>query len=662
MNFEIMPRLIHPQLRKLNHPAAALGLCLLLSGCGDDSDTIASRAADDGILIMGNTNEPQGLDPHIVSGVLESNIIRALFEGLCVEHPSQDGVATPGAAERWEHNEDFTEWTFYLQPEGKWSDGKPVTAEDFVFSYHRILSPDLGAKYAEMLYFLENAKLFHQNFRSTLLFRDNQDLPVNVEAMGKPPFRAAEDVELGDLEDQKLADLTEKNDIKIKIAARGLDDLDAKGLARIQQDPGLVKWPESFTPEHQKLVITRLIELDKAGADKLWDLARVGVTAVDDRTLKIRLRGPTPFLPEITKHYTWYPVPKHAVLAHGKMTDRATPWTDPENIVSNGPFILEAWRFNRDIVVKRNPIYWDAATVKLNEIRYLPINNSYTESRMFYDGQMHLTYTVPAELIAYSKENYAEEMRQEAYLGVIFIRCNIKRDGISNLKVRQALSMAIDREIIVDKVMKGGQKPAFGLTPPFQGYKTPDMLYYDLEKAKQLMAEAGYPGGKGFPAVRFLTTQSETFKVLAEALQGMWRKLGITVDIESKEWAIYMNSMETLNYDLVIGGWIGDYTDPTTFLEMWTKGNGNNNTGWDSPEYEALLRKAELTADAAERLKILAEAEALLLTDEPVIPINWYTRNYLKNPRLQGWEPLLLDNHPFKYLYFSPASTTQAKP
>lgn len=646
----------------LRKSAIPLIAALSLTGCGDESDTLASRAADDGIFIMGNTNEPQGLDPHIVSGVLESNIIRALFEGLCVEHPSQDGVATPGAAERWEHNDDFTEWTFYLQPNGKWSDGTDVTAEDFVFSYHRILSPNLGAKYAEMLYFLENAKLFHQNFRTTLLFRDNQDLPIDIEALSKPPFRADENTDIVYLEDQKLAELTKKEDIRAKIASTGLDDLGAKGLSLVQSDPSLVKWPESFTPEHQELVITRLTDLEKAGAAEIWKLARVGVTAVDSHTLKIRLRGPTPFLPEITKHYTWYPVPKHVVLAHGKMTDRATPWTDPENIVSNGPFILDDWKFNRYIVVKKNPIYWDAATVKLNEIRYLPINNSYTESRMFYDGQMHVTYTVPAELIAYSKEKYPEFLRQEAYLGTVFIRCNINRPGISNVKVRQALSLAINQEIIVDKVMKGGQKPAYGITPPFQGYETPNVVHFDLEKAKQLMTEAGFPGGKNFPNLRLLTTQSETNKVLAEAIQGMWRELGVTVDIENKEWAIYINAMETFNYDLAIGGWIGDYTDPTTFLEMWTKGNGNNNTGWDSPEYEGLLRKAELTADAAERLKILAKAEALFLADQPVLPINWYTRNYLKHPRLQGWDPLLLDNHPFKYLYFSPAAPTQAKP
>ncbi|MEM6910215.1 MAG: peptide ABC transporter substrate-binding protein [Verrucomicrobiota bacterium] len=536
---------------------AALALSFVVLGLGSagcvDPDANADAAADAGILIMGNGEEPKGLDPHLVSGVLESNIIRALFEGLCVEHPSENGVSLPGAAQSWEANEDFTEWTFHLQPDGKWSDGKAVTTDDFLFAYERILSEELAAKYSGMLFFLENGEAFHKG--------------------------------------------------------------------------------------------------------EITDFSEVGVSASGPHTLHFKLRGPTPFLPELTKHYTWYPVPRHAVLAHGSMTDRFTQWTDPENLVSNGPFKLKEWVFNRYIVAEKSPTYWDADVVKLNEIRYLPIKNVYTEARMFFDNQLHVSYTLASELIAHAKENYAENLRQETYLGTYFIRCNVDHGPLRDVRVRQALGMAIDRPALIENVLKGGQKPALGMVPPFGDYQSPETVVgqYDPELAKQLMAEAGYPGGKGFPDISLLITDSETSKVLSEALQAMWEQtLGIRITIRQMEWATYLNAMQRLDYDLGVGGWIGDYLDPTTFLEMWIKDGGNNNTSWSSVEYETLLREAEQMADPAERFATLQRAETLFLNDWPTLPIFWYTRNYLLHPRLEGWHPLLLDNHPFKFLHFSP--------
>lgn len=203
------------------------------------------------ILVLGNSTEPQGLDPQIVTGVIESNIIRALFEGLCVEHPSKQGVHLPGAAESWHANDDFTEWTFHLRQDGKWSDGAPLTTADFLFSYQRILHPDFGADYASMLYYIKGAEAYN------------------------------------------------------------------KGESQ--------------------------------------DFSTVGVSAPDAYTLKINLKASIPFLPDLTKHYTWYPVPKHIILKHGKMEERNTPWTEPENIVSNGAFVLKAWRLNDYIYAEKNP-------------------------------------------------------------------------------------------------------------------------------------------------------------------------------------------------------------------------------------------------------------------------------------------------------------------
>lgn len=512
-----------------------------------DSKSDIARANEEGILIVGNSNEPKGLDPHLVSGVLESNIIRALFEGLAVDHPSKDSVCLPGAAVNWSANDDFTVWTFHLQPEGKWSDGVEVTAHDFVFAYQRMLHPHIPAKYADMLYFIKGAEAYNKG--------ENPD-------------------------------------------------------------------PDS-----------------------------IGARALDDYTLEVTLRGPIPFLPEITKHYTWFPVPRHLILKYGEIDTPFTDWTDPGIMVSNGAFKLKSWIPTHKIEVDRNPHYWDYDTVSLKGIRYLPIGNAYTESRMFLDEQLHMTYTLPPEMIPYAKENIPHMLRQEAYVGSRFMRCNIKRKPLGDVLVRRALAAAINQQALIDNVLQGGQLPATGITPPFGNYTPPAVVRFDPEKAKALLAEAGYPNGQGFPELEFLTTDNEASRRNAEAYQGMWKEhLNINIRIAQLEWTTYHERQYKGEYDIVGGGWIGDYLDPTTFLEMWMEGNGNNNTNWSSKEYEAKLYEAENTADAALRLKILAEAETILLNDLPVLPVYWYTTNYLIRPEVEGWSPLLLNNHPYKFI------------
>ncbi|MDA7505944.1 peptide ABC transporter substrate-binding protein [Akkermansiaceae bacterium] len=532
----------------LFHGLIALGLACLFTSCRTQSNV--AEANEQGILIVGNSNEPKGLDPHLVSGVHESNIIRALFEGLCIQHPSEDSGALPGVALKWTPNEGFTEWTFDLNPEAKWSDGVTVTAHDFVFSYRRMLSPDPSwpAKYGEMLYFLKNGQEFNKG--------------------------------------------------------------------------------------------------------EITNFDEVGAKALDDHTLVLTLRGPIPFLPQIIKHYTWTPVPKHVILRHGKInTAFASPWTQPENIVSNGAFQLKTWTTNHMIEVERNPHYWDAKSVSLNGIRYLPISNYYTETRMYGDDQLHLTYSVPSELIPFAKEEYPEELRQEAYVGVRFLRVNTLRKPFTDPKVRRAFALAIDQKAICEKIMQGGQTPASGITPPFGEYNPPAVIQFNPEKARALLAESGYQSTSSFPDISILTTDSETGRREAEALQAMWKEhLDINVRIIQREWTTYLQKQYDADYDLVAGGWIGDYLDPTTFLEMWITDGGNNNTGWGSKTYEKYLNEAENTADITQRMATLAKAEQTILDDTPVLPIYWYTTNYLIRPEVKNWDPLLLNNHPFKFV------------
>lgn len=659
---------------------------MALASCENRSDI--EIANEENILIVGNSNEPKGLDPHLVSGVLESNIIRALFEGLVVEHPSKDSTSVDGVAirDQIEHSEDFTEWTFPLNPDAKWSDGVSVTAHDFVFSYRRLLSPDPNwpAKYAEMLYFLRNGEAYHRNKFGQLLCATDPDFPLDWEILKNANFDGDDKISPSKFADQKFGDLEEKDlekfakhlsegesvDFKILNAegvsykdlprseqkiffnTKGIDKLNKEQLVFLKGNPDLISWTDAVPDDVRQLVLDRIIAHHEAGKPNLWDSAKVGVEAIDDHTLKINLRGPTPFLLEITKHYTWYPVPKHIVLKHGEInTAYSSPWTQPGNIVSNGAFQLKSWRTNHLLEVERNPHYWDAKNVKLDGIRYMPINNYYTETRMFGDDQLHLTYTVPSELIPMAQEKYPEQLRQENYIGTRFLRVNTLNTPFDNPKVRRAFALAIDQQSICEKILQGGQKPASGIVPPFGTYEPPGLIQFDPDKAKALLKESGYASTSSFPDIDLLTTNSDSGLREAEALQAMWQKhLGIKVRIQQREWTTYLQKQYDADYDLAVAGWIGDYLDPTTFLEMWVAGGGNNNTGWGSKVFEDLLREAENTADVPTRMGILSKAERTIMNDTPVLPIYWYTTNYLIRPEVKNWNPLLLNNHPFKFI------------
>ena len=661
-----------------------LAAVLTLISCERRSDI--EIANEQNILIVGNSIEPKGLDPHLVSGVAESNIIRSLFEGLCLEHPSQDGQSVPGSAMSWEPSEDFTEWIFHLNPDAKWSDGVSVTAEDFVFSYRRMLSPDPNwpAKYSGMLYFLKNAEAYHRNKFGHILCGNDADFPVTWEILRESNFDGDKKISPSKFAEQKYSDLKEQDlkkfapylaedetvdfgklneeDLDDSVLSRtekkilfnniGIDKLDKERLLLLKEDPGLVQWAEGISTENQQAVLDRLIAHHEAGKPNLWGKAQVGVTAVDDFTLKLNLRGPVPFLTEIIKHYTWFPVPKHIVLKHGKInTAFSSQWTRPGNIVSNGPFQLKTWRTNHLLEVERNPHYWDAEEVGLDGIRYLPIVNNYTETRMYGDDQLHLTYIVPSELIPMARERYGDQLRQEAYVGVRFLRTNTYNKPFDNPKVRRAFALAIDQQAICEKILQGGQQPASGLVPPFGEYKPPKFVEFDPEKAKALLAESGYESTSSFPDISLLARNSESGLREAEALQAMWEKhLGIRVRIKTREWTTYQQMQYDFDYDIVASGWIGDYLDPTTFLELWVTGGGNNNTGWGSKEFEDLLSKAENTADVPTRMKTLIEAEKVIMDETPVLPIYFYTTNYLIRPEVENWEPLLLNNHPFKFV------------
>ena len=613
----------------------------LLNGC--DSKSAIEKKTEEKILVLGNGDEPQGLDPQTVSGVIESNIIRSIFEGLCMDHPSDPNKNSPGAAVSWTSDADSIEWTFNLHKDGKWSDGKPVTAHDFIFSYNRILNPKFGAKYASMLYFIKGAEDYNKDQRQKFLLQ-----PLEVwERIKNENYN-------GDLDlnaDKHLRDFFVDLDYKQKqydIRAKGLNGISLAQLKAINEDLSLFNWSKNLDEEDKLLILKTYIEND--GKD-LWSIANVGVTAVDDFTLNISLKSPTPFLPDITKHYTWYPVPKHVLTKLKNPFKKDYTWTDPGKLISNGPFMLKEWKFNDYIEVTANPNYWDKDNIKLNGIQFLPIANSYTEARMFFDDQLHSTYTLAPELIDYSLEKRPKEVKQETYLGTNFLRLNNKLPAFEDHNLRKALAYSINAQEIIDHVLKGGQQAATGMVPPMGAYKPAAVFKFDPALAKEYFAKTKYANDPKSLELLMVTTDKDTAKVLAETIQDMWNKhLGISVSISQSDWKTYLGKVSKLDYGVATGGWIGDYPDPTTFLDMWKAGDGNNRTGWESPEYEAKLAEAEKTSDPALRIKTLQEAEAIFLADFPIIPLYWYTSNYLLSDYVKGWNPHIMKSQPYKYM------------
>lgn len=627
--------------------APILALVALLSAC--QRETEVERARAERILLVGNSAEPKALDPQLVTGVPESKIITSLFEGLVADHPSRDNALPPGAALRWEPNETLDRWIFHLRRDGEWSDGAPVTAHDFVFSYHRMLHPDLAAPYAEMVYFLKNGEAYNKDQRGFILFGLDPQAPLPWEQLKAVNFRGNRETDIDDLADRKFPDLTDDEKMRW-LRSKGLDALKPQQLEWIAAAPATrFEWPDDVPASVRKQILERLTR--NHGRD-LWDDARVGARAIDDFTLELTLREPVPFLPAMSRHYSWFAVPRHVVLQHGKISDRFTPWSEIPNLVGNGPFRLREWRFHHHVEVERNPCYWDADAVWLKGIRFLAISNSYTETRAFLADQLHTTHDLPSDLVDSMRENYPQFLRQEPYTGTTFIRLNTTRPALDDPRVRRALSLAINRAELCEHILEGFT-PATSLTPKMGVYQADPVLGFDPEAARKLLAEAGYPGGRDFPRYSILISRPVA-RASSEALQAMWKQhLGILVDIENKDWGSYISAQQNLEFDISNAGWIGDYLDPTTFLNIWTEGNGNNNTGWHSEEFETLLSEAARTADPHQRLETMKRAEALLMEALPILPTSWYSLNYLHRPEVEGWHPLLLANHPWKHIRFA---------
>jgi oligopeptide transport system substrate-binding protein len=531
----------------------AVALGLLASGCSKKETASASSSVTPApggstarkVLFYGNGAEPQDIDPHVVTGVIEHRLISTFSEGLVSEDPQLNLI--PGVAEKWEISDNLLVYTFHLRADAKWSNGETITAQDFVDSYQRMLTPALAAEYSYMLYHVVGAEDYNKG--------------------------------------------------------------------------------------------------------KLTDFSQVGFKALDARTLQLTLRQPTPFLLHAMNHYAWYPVYIPAIKKAGGMDRRSTNWTRPENYVGNGQYVLKEWRPNQKIVAVRSPTYWDRDKVKIDEIDFLPVELADTEERMFRTGQLHVTNEVPLSKTAVYRKELPDSLRIDPYCGIYFYRFNVKRKPFDDVRVRRALALAIDRESLVKNVTLADEKPAYQFVPPnLVGYNSRNTFKGDVAEAKRLLAEAGYPDGKGFPHVDFIYNTLEKHKTIAEALQQMWRKnLGVDISLSNLEWKVYIDAQHSQNYQFQRAGWIADYVDPHVFFDLWETGNGNNDTNWGNPNYDRMLYEALNAKTNEGRYEIYQKMEKILVDEMPIMPIFFYTRARLVSPKLKGFFTTPIDNFSWKY-------------
>jgi oligopeptide transport system substrate-binding protein len=526
-------------------------LTILLSvffwaGCSGFQD----KNSTEQVLTYNLAVDPETLDPALSTGIIEQTVENTLFEGLVRLDP--EGKPAPGMAERWEVSADGLKYTFYLR-EARWSNGEPVTAEDFVYAWRRVLAPETGSSYSYQLHYLKNARQFNEG----------------------------------------------------KIKEAGL----------------------------------------------------VGVKALGGKVLEVELEQPVPYFLSLTAFPTLFPVYRETVEKN------KTTWASlPDTLVGNGPFKLAAWEHNSKITLVKNPGYWDRNTVKLEKIVMTMVDNPNTALAMFENGQIDMGGNLPlgelARLVQEGKARIGPE------LSVDYFMFNLKRKPFDDQKVRKALALAIDRSVIAKEIKKGAAIPALAFVPPgvadtgeadFRKTGGDYLKDNDVESARLLLAEAGYPGGKGFPRMELLTTNNQNVKMVAQAVAEMWRKnLGINVVLREQEWKAYLDSLDKGDFQVAWGGWNGDYSDPMTFLDLWLGASPYNYGKWVDHKYDELISSARNTSDNRQRMADLHLAERVLMEEMPVAPLYFPMRPYLEKSYVKNAvHPNFAFDVEFKWAYIA---------
>lgn len=385
------------------------------------------------------------------------------------------------------------------------------------------------------------------------------------------------------------------------------------------------------------------------------DFDQVGIKALDDYTLQFTLEQPTPYFLSLLMQCTAAPLHEETLKKYHGEASRDPTWTQDQHFISNGPFQLKHWKVGKKLTAVRNPYYWNQAQVRLNGIRFYPISDTSAEERAYRRGQLHITEIVPYGKIQHYHDKKPSPLKIHPYLGTFYYIFNTQVKPLDDVRVRLALNMAIHREVLMGSdCFRLKHQSAYQLVPEHcQGFHCLAPMPENAERAHALLAEAGYPQGQGFPKLTLIFNTSEGQMYLASAIQEMWKKeLNIDVELINLEWKVYLKRRREKQFEIARGGWIGDYNDPMTFLELWRTGNINNFPSWSNVEFDHLLHHASETAIPEERIKILEDAEQILLKDAPLMPIHSSATSHLVHPHVRGWYPNLLDWHPYDTIFF----------
>ena len=527
-----------------------IALLVFAAGCGDpatraDRSPSAQIGGESGVelaarqvLHRGNGAEPQSLDPHKSEGVPESNLQRDIFEGLANDSPDEGVV--PGAARAWEISEDGLVYVFHMRENGRWSNGDPVTAHDFVYGLRRSVDPTTLSNYSIML----------------------------------RPIVNSEQIIAGELS------------------------------------------PDSL-----------------------------GVRALDDMTLEIRLNGPTPYFLGVLTHSASYPVHRTSIEQYG---DR---WARPGRLVSNGAYRLRDWVMQSHIVLERNEHYWDNDNTTIDEVWYYPIENQSTELQRYRAHALDMTYDLPFRQLSWIRQNLPDELMISEYLGIYYFGLNVTREPFKdNVKLRRALNLAVDREILTRQVTTAGEIPAYGWVPNAANYEqyTPEWADWTQQErvaeARRLYAAAGYSVDQPL-RLQILYNTHENHRTISVAISSMWNEaLGIETELVNEEWKVFLETRRTKQSTQVFrAGWIGDYNDAFTFAEMMHSDSGLNDSGWSNARYDELLALASQEGDMERRAAYLREAERVLIDDVPLIPVYFYVTKRLVKPWVGNYRPHIQD-------------------
>lgn len=572
-----------------------------------------------------NGTEIKTVDPALVTGQPEGRVIWALFEGLTTYDP-KTLAPRPGVAEKWTISEDKKTYTFYLRKNAYWSDGTPVKADDFYWSFRRLLHPETASEYAYELWCVVNAEKYTSG-------QVRVGDPVEVELYEKPPdalpFAAGVILRGRLLSVEQPTDPSQGEPVYV---------VEIDGRVERFQKPAR----EGGTPTDPTARPYRWL---------LFDFEHVGIKVLDRRTLQITLIHPVPYFLQIVGFFPMMPVPRHCVEKFGY-----PEWTKPENLVCNGPFVLKYRRIRDRIRLEKNPWYWDRDNVRLNIVDVLAAESAITGLNLYMTGAADWIPVVPNEVVGELLRQKRTDFRPSPYLAVEYYVVNTRRPPLDDPRVRRALGLAIDKREIIARILQTGQLPARSFVPTtisdYIPYEPPQMPDYDPQTAARLLAEAGYPGGRNFPKLEILYNTHESHQAIAELIQAQWkRNLGIDVRLQNQDWARYLASRRQGEFSLARAGWIADYIDPNTFLEMMTSNNPNNHGRWTHPEYDRLIALAQVEPDETKRFEYFRQAEKILLEEMPVLPLYFAVTRPMVRPYVRGYYPNALDIHPLKDIW-----------